>query len=102
MADETTESSEEMKLIELPVTYNDMSDVPLYGCDHIIALLTPDGSFTLQMFSTTPPVINDKDGSALTPPYRKCVGQFHITPATAQRLIDTLRQQSAHLPGKLS
>ncbi len=101
MADDTTVPSGKPQQITLPVTY-DTKDVPVYGCDHVSALLVPDESFILQMFSTTPPVLNDQDGSALTPAYRKCVGQFHITPALARRLIDMIQQQLTHLPGKSS
>ena len=102
MADDTTVPSGESQHVSIPVTYNDMTDVPLYGCDHIIALLAPDESFILQMFSTTPPVLGGKDEPPVTKAYRKCVGQFHVTPALARQLIDMIQQQLTRLPGKPS
>ena len=92
MADATPPPTEQTRQVTLPVTYEPI-DEPLHGCDHVIALGTPDGALTLQMFSTTPPIIDDKDGSPLTEARRKCVGQFHITPKLAQRLIQLLQEQ---------
>ena len=92
MADATPPPKEQTRQVTLPVTYETI-DVPLHGCDHVIALGTPDKALVLQMFSTTPPVVDDKDGSPLTEARRKCVGQFHITPTLARRLIQLLQEQ---------
>ena len=67
---------------------------PVYGCDHIIARrINDDDSFILQMFSTTPPVIGDGGESVLIEPLRRCMGQFHLTPKLAQRLVTMIQDQ---------
>ena len=93
MADDTTTSPKKLQKVRLNVTNYDMEDVTPHGCDHIIALMTQDRSLVLQMFSTVYPVINEKDGSPMTEFSRKCLGQFHITPVLAQRLITMIQDQ---------
>ena len=73
----------------VPLQY-DMPDLPLHGCDYVNILSTPDKALVLQFFSTTPPVVNNKDGSLLTATRRKCVGQIHITPTVGQQLMERL------------
>ena len=80
----------------VPLQY-DMPDLPLHGCDYVNILSTPDKALVLQFFSTTPPVVNNKDGSLLTETRRKCVGQIHITPIVAQQIMERLGEQLASL-----
>ena len=75
----------------------DMPDLPLHGCDYVNILSTPDKALVLQFFSTTPPVVNNKDGSLLTETRRRCVGQIHITPTVAQEIMKRLGEQLASL-----
>ena len=75
----------------------DMPDLPLHGCDYVNILSTADKALVLQFFSTTPPVVNDNDGSLLTEARRRCVGQIHITPTVAQQIMKRLGEQLASL-----
>ena len=69
----------------LPVLYANIEETPVYGCDHIQTFFMPtDGAILVQMFMTIPPR-PDKDSIT-----SKCIGQFHLTPETAQNLIDSL------------
>ena len=92
MADNNSQEKTKPKQYTFPVRYEPI-EAPVHGCDHIIVLGTPGNSLTLQMFSTTPPVINNETGETLTENHRKCVGQFFITPTTAERLIGALTEQ---------
>ncbi len=99
MADNATKQPGKEGRIEsktVPLQY-DMPDLPLHGCDHVNILSTPDRALVLQFFSTTPPVVNNNDGSLLTEARRRCVGQIHITPTVAQQIMEGLEEQLASL-----
>ena len=75
-------------------------DGPIHGCDYVNVLATQDDALVLQFFSTTPPVVNAKDGTLLTEVRRRCVGQFHVTPVVAEQIVENLKSQIANMKGK--
>lgn len=93
MPDDTTSPAEEQQSTNLPIAHIGMDDVPIYGCDHISAVLMPtDNSLILQMFSTIPPVPR-LDGGPPESVSRRCIGQFHLTPGHAQNLARVIQEQ---------
>lgn len=96
MPDDTTASTEERQTMSLPINHIGIEDVPIYGCDHVMVSLMPtDGSCILQMFATIPP-IPDLHGDPPKSVSRKCIGQFHLTPAHVQNLAKAIQEQLAN------
>ena len=96
-AAESTGEEYEYAHVESDIVYGEIKDIPPpYGCDAIMVIYAPDESFLLQMFSTTPPVMNEENKMA----YRRCVGQFHITPKIAQQLVDMLLPHLQRIHGE--
>lgn len=91
MADDPSTQSSQRKTLSAKVTY-DMGNAPIYGCDHAIIVKIQDGTTILQLFSTAPPVVNEEDGSFLTPATRRCVGQFQLSPTLVRRMSTMLQR----------